>query len=86
MTESRSDSHKALALEYLGFANKAYHQARENRVYFARLARKHGVTIQEIADAYEVVPGTIRYWLNGTSPEDLAAEAREAHEEAPEGE
>lgn len=59
-------NHKTLALEYLAMANTSYLEAKRKKAHFAHIARRHGVTIREIADAYEVAPGTIRYMLNNT--------------------
>lgn len=67
MTDT-DQSRREFAREYLRMANESYIQTKAKRAYFAHLARKHDMTIQEIADSYGVVPGTIRYLLANTDP------------------
>lgn len=76
MTDGTADR-RALATDFLGMAHASYMEAKAKRAYFAHLARKHGVTIQVIADSYKVTPGSIRYLLGNTDPDtglDLSLE------------
>lgn len=54
---------KELALTFLTLANDQYQQQRLNRAYYARIAREHGLTNQDIADAYGVTETAIRSLL-----------------------
>lgn len=51
------------AQEFLRLAHKTYQHHYSQRVYFARLAREHGLTNQAIADAYEITEAAVRAML-----------------------
>ena len=52
--------HKDLARTFLTLANDQYQQHRHHRDYYARVAREHGLTNQEIADIYGVTEAAVR--------------------------
>lgn len=54
---------KDLDRTFLGLANDAYRESRQNRVKYARIAREAGLTNQEIADAYGVTEAAVRQML-----------------------
>jgi len=51
---------------FLGLANDAYQESKNNRVKYAQIARDAGLTNQEIADAYGVTEAAIRQMLKRT--------------------
>lgn len=63
-----SPDRKQLAREFLELANDQYQQHRLHRVYYARIAREHGLTNQDIADAYGVTETAIRSLLKRAKP------------------
>ena len=73
MSVPNEDSRHHLAVEYLKMAHKNYRDQYAQRVYFARLAREHGATWREIADAYEVTEGAIRHMLKKDSDEQAVS-------------
>ena len=54
---------KELAQTFLKLANDQYQQHRLHRAHYARIAREHGLTNQDIADAYGVTETAIRSLL-----------------------
>jgi DNA-binding transcriptional regulator LsrR (DeoR family) len=52
---------------FLGLANDAYQESKDNRVKFAQIAREAGLTNQEIADAYGITEGAVRQMLKRAS-------------------
>ena len=55
---------KELAQTFLKLANDQYQQHRQHRAYYARIAREHGLTNQDIADAYGITEGAVRAIIN----------------------
>lgn len=51
---------KALARIFLELANDQYQEHCQHRAYYARIAKTHGLTHQEIADIYGVTEGAVR--------------------------
>ena len=52
-----------IARTFLRLANDQYRDHYRQRIYFARLARQHGLTNQEIATEYGVTEGAVRKML-----------------------
>ncbi len=57
-------SRKEIARTFLELANSSYQEQRKHRPYYARIARTHGLTNQEIGEAYGVSEAAIRQMLN----------------------
>lgn len=55
-----ASDHKDLARTFLSLANEEYQTRRQNRGYFARIAKEHGLTNQDIAEAYGVTEAAVR--------------------------
>lgn len=51
---------KEIARTFLRLANGEYQARKERRGYFAMLAKRHGLTHQDIADEYGVTEGAVR--------------------------
>ena len=49
-----------LARTFLELANSEYQRHRLHRGYYARIAKEHGLTNQDIADAYGVSEAAVR--------------------------
>ena len=58
-----NEDRAALAREFLRMANQNYREHYAQRVYFATIARRHGLTNREIADAYGITEGAVRHML-----------------------
>lgn len=54
---------KEIARTFLRLANEEYQTRRSNRAYFARLAREHGLTNQDIADEYGITEAAVRHMI-----------------------
>lgn len=54
---------KDLDRTFLGLANEAYQESRQNRVRYAQLAREVGLTNQEIGDVYGITEAAVRQML-----------------------
>lgn len=55
-----TDSRKEIARTFLSLANDEYQQHQTHRGYYARIAKEHGLTNQEIADAYGITEAAVR--------------------------
>lgn len=53
-------SRQEIARTFLTLANSEYQKHRLHRGYYARIAKEHGLTNQEIADAYGVTEAAVR--------------------------
>lgn len=51
---------KGLARTFLKLANGQYQEHRLHRAYYARIAREHGLTNQDIADEYGITEAAVR--------------------------
>lgn len=51
---------KAIARQFLQLANADYRRVCDQRGYYARIARQHGLTNQDIADEYGITEGAVR--------------------------
>jgi len=51
---------KDLARTFLKLANGQYQEHRQHRAYYARIAREHGLTHQDIADEYGITEAAVR--------------------------
>ena len=65
-----NEGRAALAREFLRMAHKNYQEHYAQRVYFARISREHGLTNKEIADAYGITEGAVRYMLKQAEAND----------------
>ena len=65
-----NEDHAALAREFLRMANQNYREHYAQRVYFATIARRHGLTHREIAEAYGITEGAVRYMLKQAEAND----------------
>lgn len=54
------DERKELARTFLSLANAEYQTQCLHRGYYARIAKRHGLTNQEIADAYGITETAVR--------------------------
>ena len=59
-----NEDRAALAREFLRMANHNYRTHYAQRIYFARIAREHGLTNQEIAEAYGMTESGVRKMLD----------------------
>jgi DNA-binding transcriptional regulator LsrR (DeoR family) len=59
-TPSTTESRRQLARTFLELANTEYQRHKHHRGYYARIARDHGLTHQEIADAYGITEAAVR--------------------------
>lgn len=59
-----------LAREFLRMAHKNYQEHYAQRVYFATIARRHGLTHREIAEAYGITEGAVRHMLKRAEAND----------------
>lgn len=51
---------KEIARTFLCLANGEYQARKQNRAYFAALAKSHGLTNQDIADEYGITEAAVR--------------------------
>ena len=58
-----NEDRTVLAREFLRMAHKNYQTHYAQRVYFATIARRHGLTNREIAEAYGITEGAVRHML-----------------------
>ena len=65
-----NEDRAALAREFLRMANQNYREHYAQRVYFATIARRHGLTNREIADAYDITEGAVRHMLKQAEAND----------------
>ena len=65
-----NEDRAALAREFLRMANQNYREHYAQRVYFATIARRHGLTHREIAEAYGITEGAVRYMLKQAEAND----------------
>lgn len=59
-TPSKTGDRQELARTFLKLANSEYQKHKLHRSYYARIAREHGLTHQEIADAYGITEAAVR--------------------------
>jgi DNA-binding transcriptional regulator LsrR (DeoR family) len=59
-TPAVTGERRELARTFLTLANDEYQKHRQHRGYYARIAKQHGLTNQEIADAYGVTEAAVR--------------------------
>ena len=55
-----ADTLQQLARTFLALANAEYQKHRAHRGYYAKIAKQHGLTNQEIADAYGITEAAVR--------------------------
>ena len=65
-----NEGRAALAREFLRMANQNYQTHYTQRVYFATIARRHGLTNREIAEAYGITEGAVRHMLKQAEVSD----------------
>ena len=65
-----NEDRTVLAREFLRMANQNYREHYAQRVYFATIARRHGLTNREIADAYGITEGAVRHMLKQAEAND----------------
>ena len=65
-----NEDRTVLAREFLRMANQNYREHYAQRVYFATIARRHGLTHREIAEAYGITEGAVRYMLKQAEAND----------------
>ena len=65
-----NEDRAALAREFLRMAHQNYKTHYAQRVYFARISREHGLTNKEIAEAYGITEGAVRYMLKQAEAND----------------
>lgn len=53
-------SRKDLAITFLTLANSEYQSHRLHRSYYARIAREHGLTNQQIGEIYGITEAAVR--------------------------
>jgi DNA-directed RNA polymerase specialized sigma24 family protein len=58
---------KEIARTFLCLANGEYQARKERRGYFARLAKSHGLTNQEIANEYGITEAAVRALIQRTA-------------------
>lgn len=51
---------KDLARTFLKLASEQYQENRRHRAYYARIAREHGLTHQDIANEYGITEAAVR--------------------------
>ncbi|GAA2545933.1 DNA-binding transcriptional regulator LsrR (DeoR family) [Neomicrococcus aestuarii] len=54
------EGRKEIARTFLALANDEYQKHNIHRGYYARIAKEHGLTNQEIADAYGITEVAVR--------------------------
>lgn len=59
-TPTHTSDRQELARTFLKLANNEYQQHRIHRGYYARVAKDHGLTNQEIADLYGITESAVR--------------------------
>ena len=59
-TPTPASSRPDLARTFLRLANAEYQQHRQHRGYYARIAKEHGLTNQEIANTYGITEAAVR--------------------------
>jgi len=59
-TPSTTSDRRELARTFLKLANSEYQKHRQHRGYYATIAKQHGLTNQEIADAYGITEAAVR--------------------------
>ena len=65
-----NEDRAALAREFLRMAHQNYQTHYAQRVYFATIARRHGLTHREIAEAYEMTESGVRKMLDRAEARD----------------
>ena len=59
-TPTNTSDRQELARTFLKLANNEYQQHRIHRGYYARVAKDHGLTNQDIADLYGITESAVR--------------------------
>jgi len=59
-TPSNKSDRQEIARTFLELANTEYQKHRLHRGYYARIAKEHGLTNQEIADTYGITEAAVR--------------------------
>jgi DNA-binding transcriptional regulator LsrR (DeoR family) len=59
---------KTIARTFLRLANDDYQRVCDRRGYYARIAREHGLTNQDIADEYGITEAAVRAIIKRTAP------------------
>lgn len=59
----RDGDRKKLARTFLKLASEQYQEHRRHRVYYAQMARDHGLTNQDIATEYGITEAAVRQML-----------------------
>ena len=59
-TPAAKGERREIARTFLTLANDEYQKHRSHRGYYARIAKQHGLTNQEIADAYGITEAAVR--------------------------
>lgn len=59
-TPSNKDQRQELARAFLELANSEFQRHKLHRGYYARVAKEHGLTNQEIADTYGITEAAVR--------------------------
>jgi DNA-binding transcriptional regulator LsrR (DeoR family) len=67
-TPSTTGDRQELARTFLKLANDSYQQHKLHRGYYARIAREHGLTHQEIANAYGITEAAVRGLIARAAP------------------
>lgn len=61
-----------IAIQFLEFAAKDFQNAKDMRIFYAQAARAHGVTLQQIADIYEMTTSGVHLMLKRAEQTDAA--------------
>ena len=59
-TPAATGERRELARTFLTLANDEYQKHKAHRGYYASIAKRHGLTNQEIADAYGITEAAVR--------------------------
>lgn len=60
LPDAAPSDRKMIARTFLKLANDEYQTRRDHRAYFARIAKAHGLTNQDIANEYGVTEAAVR--------------------------
>jgi DNA-binding transcriptional regulator LsrR (DeoR family) len=55
---------KEIARTFLKLASEHYQEHRRHRAYYARIAREHGLTNQDIANEYGITEAAVRQMIS----------------------
>lgn len=70
--DDKSTTERQFALEMLDVIRKRQQEIRFHKLYYARIAREHGATFDEIGDALGVTGAGVRKMLHRAGDEAVA--------------